>query len=419
MSASAEVSAPVEPGDGRPERSRPVPRPVTELDPFMSAESAGLPELDEAWRRSRSAATNRLSWLLGSAELFANNVRRGTLPAGLGWSDDVDADLVSGVDEGSPEIVLHVPLNADELSPSHGIHRSVLHGEHRAAVPDQRAARAAIRGGGLARTHVERRVQAIADVVDDLSTSLCAPVSAVVVSGRVPRGSSLLQECNRVVVLALSGSARVEHLSSDGVHMTEIAEGEWCDVPAPTGAATDPAGSMVILTVRMMEVADAWRTAGHKAGFWPRLRADLPLDPAESASLYGESTPRDLRSLLREELSKLVDDGTAGDALAAWRMNLVPARAAAFRTTEPDVGDDVMGRFPGGVVVQRATADDEVPLVATCGWVLPMDRSGVAVLARLAGGDSVPWQRSSRLLTDLWHCGLVGAGPDPNRIRTD
>lgn len=394
--------------------ARPAPRTLGELDLVVTGTRAGVPGLDAAWRSSRAAAAARLDWLAVPDEDPPHLRAGGPVPPGaLPKAAELRALLEEAVAGCPSEVSLHLPLPDDsgDLTEARAVHRSLLRGDAWSTALDPLAVRLAAARGGLVMDRVERRHPHLADLVDDLTAVLAAPVRLVLASGRVPRGSATFDGANRALVLAVGADARVEHGGPAG-GLTHVPTGHFVDVAQPLGAAADPGGVVLVAAIRMPVLADCWRYAARTAGFWPRLRADLPVDPWEPAAVYGLPEPVDVREVLRAEFTALAGEHPAEEALAYWRATLTPAPRPVALEPRVTGGTEVVGRIPGGAALLRASLQEATRLAALAGWVVAVGDDEVDDLVALVAGAAVrvragPDGGVAGLAADLVRCGVL------------
>lgn len=379
------------------------PGVLGEIQVVRPASFEGFAVLDDALEVLRAASSERTRWLVDGA--------------GTGNGPAVAADEVREVFDRAlatwpDSLVVHrpVPGSNEELSAALALNRSLPPSEPSIPVADGLALTEALAGGGVVLRRAERHGAGLTQLANDLTTRFEAHVQLLIASGRVPRGSDLLSMGNRLVVVAVEGDARVEVVASDGTEVRDVPAGTWRDVANATGAATDPGGVMLLASLRMPTVADCWRYAVRKAGFWPRFRADLPIDVGAPSPLYGFDDRVDVRTVLRSELSKLIDDDTAHEAMAFWRATLCPVPLPPV--VEGGAGQALGGVLPGGAgVVGRIGVDDERVPLAMAGWVIDVARADVDALATVISGgdvaDAATDDEAPGLGEMLRRCGLV------------
>ncbi|MBK7021736.1 MAG: hypothetical protein IPH38_19640 [Candidatus Microthrix sp.] len=371
--------------------------------PVVCSTTAGFPEIDEAHQVLVDNARERVAWLDDPESLVASldglhstELRRLAFSlATAGTSDVMTISRGGHCDE-------HIFI---ELSPI----RSWTVGSIAVGVPDSLTLNSAIQSGGLVVQNAERRHPVLADIADVISTALSAQVRISLVTGEVPIESFGDGFWLRPAVIAVGAPAELQ-LHDGGAII--LGDGTGRRVADPSHIKIGPGGVAVAIGIREPMLHDLWTTMQQAAGFWPRLRLDLPLDPQLKSGVYGFESATSAVEVVRSTVrSNLLGEEGALNAASWWRANLLPAPRPPV-DPHNSLPTSVVGCFPGGLGFVRRSGEGITGLMgAAGGWIFPVPAGHTELLTDLVSGENIVVnaldQQAAKLIEHLMTLGLA------------
>lgn len=220
---------------------------------------------------------------------------------------------------------------------------------------DREVLRDARAAGGMLLTNADAFVRELADLCDDVSQTSYARVDATVAWGFIPPGASLFDRSCEYLVMP-RGAAVVVGQASPGVEASEVrvpAGGCWKG-RNPSFVRIDDDGAAVVIRVSTAGRADLTSYVVRRAGFYPRMRANVPRDLDGAADAYGCDGPVDPVPFMLTQIRDVLGPDALYEAAESWRGSLGPAdRPVEFVFDDPATWPPesiVRGHLPGGAV---------------------------------------------------------------------
>lgn len=342
----------------------------------VPGKAVGCPEIDLARAGARAAAAATVSWALEPGTCPV------TVDLALSSAQELRARLMDAAYAGQPGVrALQVSgAEIDEVIPA----RSWTIGAITTMVPDPLTIANAERFGGLIMDNAERLDPTLADLADLVATALDAHVRISVVTGRASVTALGDGYWEDPAVLSIGGSVVVE--CDEGEF--EVADGEAVRLRGLRAVRADPGVVVALIGIREPLLADFWGSVIHVAGFWPRLRMDLPRDPEDLTDVYGEDRPTASVALALDTLrERLLIEPVAEQCLAWWRANILPASRPGRSSTAPP--SHIRPLLPGGVGFVADLAGERSPRGAAGGWVFELGDVSAGFVAGLVAGGKV------------------------------
>ncbi len=258
---------------------------------MVGAGHAGHGEIESRYLARRESARARCAWAEAGDECSAagsGSARRRSTPAGGGSCAPL-----------GPTFLPRSDLNAVGWRRSHLPAWTI--GTAISQVPDLLTTAEALRDGGVVLANAVLWNEQTAELADSVALAFDANVRVACVLGRVT--IPLLGEgyWDHPAVVAIEGTVLV----STGVDATplELAAGTGRRV---VGAQEVDAtgGVALVVGIRQPLLADLWGLVADNVAFWPRVRLDLPVDPAHRAEVYGLEGPVDVIRVVRDVLDE-------------------------------------------------------------------------------------------------------------------
>ena len=379
-------------------------RPVL-LEPaaiVLPGKSVARPEVDRARAEVRAAAATVVPWAR----------EPGTSPADVGIAlssaKDLQARLMDAAFSGHTGVraLQTKGALAEEVIPA----RSWTIGAINTAVPDPLTIADARRSGGLVLDNAERWDPTLADLADLVAAALDAHVRISIVTGHASVSALGDGYWEDPAVLPIGGPAVVQCDAGE----LEVQDGEAVRLRGlrAVQAAADVVVGMV--GIREPLLADLWGSVVHVAGFWPRLRMDLPRDPKDLTDVYGEVQPTSPVDLALDTLrEQLLIESVAEQCLAWWRANVLPAARPGPQIGAP--ASHVRPLLPCGVGFVEDVAGEDAPRGAAGGWVFDLGGVSTSFVASLVEGRRLRLEALSggefALVSQLLDLGLAGWSP--------
>lgn len=269
----------------------------------------------------------------------------------LRWLDETDPVNPAGLGAELTENLLNQALSADDQFLDAQLDDAEGPPEGNSGSSRFKAA-LALKAGGLTIAAPGRFSTSVARLSDDVALHFNATVEPVLAAGTISVSRSRLSDSHQLLVIALRKGVQILDGSPSDI---TVPEGEWALIEVPSVLEVEVGGLALIIGITMPTRADFWSALLRKAGYWPRVRADLPYDIEIPATVYGESAAVDLKRLLLEQFADLQSTETLGESLASvWARCRPSPRPFPDLELLPDsparwVHRTVRGCFPGGV----------------------------------------------------------------------
>lgn len=256
---------------------------------------------------------------------------------------------------------------------------------------------AASHAGSISLANAADHISSLSLLAQQVSLSLdCLVASSVVGTGSVSDASDLTGVGDRVLAVALGLPLEIASIGPGGGDVSQILEpGSGCLVRRLRSVGAPPGGAWILCTLEMFDLPFMMTVAALKAGWWPLLRVDLPLDMDEPVALYGHDGSMNVAEAVVGQLEQLLDEPTKLEAEAQWQAQLRSATTpySTFRLLGTPVE-----RWPDHVVaagtllgsptqpIGLATDGDRLCFAAG-GWSIAIDRHLQDLLVALAPGQ--------------------------------
>lgn len=239
--------------------------------------------------------------------------------------------------------------------------------------------------GAITLLNVDRNVEAIGDVVDDLTMVFRSPTVATAVVGTAPRSS--VRCGNLAVVWACGTDVRVR--SVDGSQELTVPSGTSAPFEQFGDVEVGSGGVALVVAVNRVTRKDVRTVCGRKATGSPRLRGDVPIDLLQPSSSYGYDGLVDPIQYFNAAIDEVYGPGAEAEALRWWAATLRSSRGASDLLALPAAVAEwpdalVRGALLGGIGV--VLEDGSRRLLAFAGEIVDVDEHLLPLLERVASG---------------------------------
>lgn len=179
--------------------------------------------------------------------------------------------------------------------------------------------RAAVTQGALTLANVERRSRRIRQLCELVSRSFDTTVTATAMSGEFHDVAAAAPR--RRLVIALQGDLEV---SETKLGTSVIAGSQMRIVDELASVRTLPGDFGLVIDIPVPTRDFLIAVAIRKAGYFPRLRGDMPFEIDRPVTGHGLDGQTDVANILNQQAAQLFDDMTMTQAVSWWRGNALP-----------------------------------------------------------------------------------------------
>lgn len=370
---------------------------------IRSETSGSLADLTMASADAKNRAAHRTSWVQDGA----------AAPVGLLPAKDV---LLGQIEQAPNDGLMSIWTYAPEIGESHSFTalrtpgRVVPRGESTQLAVDLSTWQRSMNHGGVIVGRITLDYPTLADLADDLACAWEAHVEVVAVVGRIPSGSELLKNTNRVILFSYDELVQVETNNNADLEVRSVAAGTVLDAASVSALQVANQGLAIVMLVTMPTRRDMLLHARRKSGYWPSFRAGLPIEHGvrvELAGLPGLQLPSEY---LERGLREMIGPDGFAEAMAWWRSTILPSprRARLFRAPESDTA--LRTDLPGGLGTLISTPEHQGRIFgAAAGCLFELPDFGITALcgAIRSGATTVGDLSDAGLLDPLLLLGVL------------